>query len=179
MARGASAKRHAQAVFQIAQEADELDKWQEDLDALAVVFEEPKFKRVLESPKVRADQKLDLAHQQLAGLGPLALNLASLLITKGRVGIATALASEYRSILNSHRGLETAQVTTAVSLDNQSRDRIAQQLSEATGKRIILSASVSPDIIGGVVIRIGDQLIDGSTRTKLMTLREALVEQRA
>jgi F-type H+-transporting ATPase subunit delta len=47
------------------------------------------------------------------------------------------------------------------------------------GKRIILSASVSPDIIGGVVIRIGDQLIDGSTRTKLMTLREALVEQRA
>ena len=68
MARGASAKRHAQAVFQIAQEADELDKWQEDLGALAVVFEEPKFKRVLESPKVRADQKLELAHQQLAGL---------------------------------------------------------------------------------------------------------------
>ncbi len=179
MARGASAKRHAQAVFQIAQERDELDKWQEDLDALAVVFDDPQFKRVLESPKVRGDQKLELAHQQLAGLGPLALNLASLLITKGRVGIAAALASEYRSILNSHRGLETAQVTTAVSLDDRSRDRIAQPMSEATGKRIILSASVSPDIIGGVVIRIGDQLIDGSTRTKLMTMRKVLVEQRA
>lgn len=178
MPKRASAKRHAQAVFQIALDRGELDRWQGDLDTLAATFEEPQFKSVLESPKVRLDKKLDLVRTQLAELNPLALNLASLLVAKGRVGIAGDMAAAYRQLLDSHRGLEMVEVTTAVPLDEQSKNEIADQLKEAIGKEIVLSASVAPQIIGGLVIKMGDDLIDGSTRAKLTEMRRALVEQR-
>ncbi len=178
MSRRASAKRHAQAVFQIALDRGELDRWLDDLDTLAATFEDPQFKSVLESPKVRLDKKLDLVRSQLAGVNPLALNLASLLVAKGRVGITGDMASEYRRLIDSHRGLETVEVTTAVPLDEQSKNQIADQLKKAIGKEIVLSTSVAPQIIGGLVIKMGDDLIDGSTRAKLTEMRRALVEQR-
>ena len=179
MATGASARRHAQAVFQIALERDELDIWLDDLGQLADAFGDPEFSRVLESPKIRPDQKLDLARQRLAGLRTLAQNLASLLITKGRVGIAGGIAEEFKTLLNDHRGVETAEVTTAIKLDEKAENRISGQMSEATGKQITLSSNVVPEIIGGIVIKIGDQLIDGSTRTKLTAMRNALAQRRA
>ena len=77
MAAGSSARRHAQAVFQIARDQDRLDKWLEDLDELASAFGDPDLRRVLDSPKVRPDQKQELAAQRLAGLDTLARNLAS------------------------------------------------------------------------------------------------------
>jgi len=177
MAKGASARRHAQAVFQIALERGDLDRWQEDLSTIARVFETPDFKRVLESPKVRLERKLELAGQQLSGVSPLARNLISLLVTKGRVSIAVGIASEYRAILNRYRGVENAEVTTAVSLGDDSMKEIVEQMSRATGKQIILTGTVAPEIIGGIVIRVGDQLIDGSTRTKLSAMRKALEER--
>ncbi len=178
MAAGSSARRHAQAVFQIAQEQDSLEKWQADLKELASAFGDPDLSRVLESPKVRPDQKQDLAAQRLAGLDPLARNLASLLVSKGRVSLAAGIAAEYRDLLDDYRGVGNAEVTTAVALDSEAEKRIADQMSEATGKQIQLTSQVAPDIVGGIVIKIGDRLIDGSTRTKLSAMRSALAERR-
>lgn len=178
MASGSSARRHAQAVFQIAQEQNALDKWQEDLDELASAFGDPDMGRVLESPKIRPDQKQELAGQRLAGLDPLARNLASLLVSRGRVALAEGIAAEYRALLDDYRGVGTAEVTTAVALDAEAKNRIADQMSEATGKQIQLTSQVDPDIVGGIVIKIGDSLIDGSTRTKLSAMRSSLAERR-
>ncbi len=178
MAAGSSARRHAQAVFQIAQEQGSLEKWQTDLEELASAFGDPDLSRVLESPKVRPDQKQDLAAQRLAGLEPLARNLASLLVSKGRVALAAGIAAEYRDLLDDYRGVGNAEVTTAVALDPEAEKRIADQMSEATGKQIQLTSQVAPDIVGGIVIKIGDRLIDGSTRTKLSAMRSALAERR-
>ncbi|MFQ5934446.1 MAG: ATP synthase F1 subunit delta [Dehalococcoidia bacterium] len=179
MAKGASARRHAQAVFQIALERDELARWWEDLETLADTLGDPQFKTVLESPRVRLRDKLELVQKRLSGVSPLAINLASLLATKGRVSVAADIAREYRHLMNAHQGLETAEVTTAVPLDDNAKDDISERLSELTGKRIALSASTSPEMMGGLVIKIGDQILDGSTRTKLREMRKALVEQRA
>ena len=178
MAAGSSARRHAQAVFQIAQEQDNLEKWQADLEELASAFGDPDLSRVLESPKVRPDQKQDLAAQRLAGLDPLARNLASLLVSKGRVALAAGIAAEYRDLLDDYRGVGNAEVTTAVVLDPEAEKRIADQMSEATGKQIQLTSQVDPNIVGGIVIKIGDRLIDGSTKTKLSAMRSALAERR-
>ena len=178
MAAGSSARRHAQAVFQIAREQDSLDKWQADLDEIASAFGDPDLGRVLESPRIRPDQKQELAGQRLAGLDPLARNLASLLVSKGRVALAGDIAGEYKSLLDDHRGVGAAEVTTAVPLDSQAEKRIMDQMSKATGKRITLTSSVDPDIVGGIVIKIGDRLIDGSTRTKLSAMRNSLAERR-
>ena len=178
MAAGSSARRHAQAVFQIAREQDTLDKWQADLDEIASAFDDEDLSRVLESPRIRPDQKQELARQRLAGLDPLARNLASLLVSKGRVALAGDIAGEYRALLDDHRGVGTAEVTTAVPLDPQAESRIADQMSNATGKRIMLTSRVDADIVGGIVIKIGDRLIDGSTRTKLSAMKNALAERR-
>ena len=178
MAAGSSARRHAQAVFQIARDQDRLDKWLEDLDELASAFGDPDLRRVLDSPKVRPDQKQELAAQRLAGLDTLARNLASLLVSKGRVALAEGIASEYRELVDDYRGVGNAEVTTAVALDAEAEKRIADQMSEATGKQIKLTSQVDPDIVGGIVIKIGDMLIDGSTRTKLSAMRSALAERR-
>ncbi len=178
MAAGSSARRHAQAAFQIALEQDRLDKWLEDLDEMASAFGDPDMARVLESPKVRPDQKQELAAQRLAGLDPLARNLASLLVSKGRVSLAGGIAEEYGALLDDYRGVGTAEVTTAVALDDRAEKRIADQMSEATGKRIMLTSQVDPEIVGGIVIKIGDRLIDGSARTKLSAMRSALAERR-
>lgn len=178
MAAGSSARRHAQAVFQIAREQDTLDKWQSDLDDIASAFGDPDLSRVLESPRIRPDQKQELAGQRFAGLGPLARNLATLLVTKGRVALAGEIAGEYRNLLDDHRGVGAAEVTTAVPLNSEAEKRIAEQMSRATGKRITLTSSVDPDIVGGIVIKIGDRLIDGSTRTKLSAMRNSLAERR-
>ena len=178
MPKGASARRHAQAVFQIASESGEMQKWQEDLDTLAIAFGDSQFKLVLESPRVRLDDKLELVRRQSAQISSLALNLACFLVAKGRVGIAEEVAQEYRRLLNSHRGLQTAEIVSAVPLDDQKKDQIAKRLSEATDKEIILSTSVVPQITGGLVIKLGDQLTDGSTQAKLKEMRKVLVEQR-
>ena len=178
MAAGSSARRHAQAVFQIALEQDILDEWQADLDEIASAFADEDLNQVLESPRIRPDQKQELAGQRLAGLGPLARNLASLLVSKGRMALAGDIAEEYGALLDDHRGVGTAEVITAVPLDSQTEKRIVDQMSKATGKRITLTSSVDPDIVGGVVIKIGDRLMDGSTRTKLSAMRNTLAERR-
>ena len=179
MPRGTSAKRHAQAVFQIALQAGELEGWQKDLDTLASIMEDAQFKAVLESSRVRQGDKLELLRKQLTHISPLALNLACFLVVKGRVGIARGIAEEYRHMLNRHRGLVMVEVTTALPLDDRGTRHISQRLSEATGKEISLSSTVGPEIIGGLVIKIGDQLIDGSTRSRLREMRKALMEQGA
>ncbi len=178
MAADSSARRHAQAVFQIAREQDTLDKWQADLDEIASAFGDPDLGRVLESPRIRPDQKQELAGQRLAGLDPLARNLASLLVSKGRVGLAGDITGEYRALMDDHRGVGAAEVITAVPLDSDAEKRIVDQMSKAMGKRIMLTSSVDPDIVGGIVIKIGDRLIDGSTRTKLSAMRNSLAERR-
>lgn len=178
MAAGSSARRHAQAIFQIAREQDTLDKWQADLDEIASAFADPDLARVMESPRIRLDQKQELAAQRFAELDPLARNLAGLLVTRGRVALAGDIAGEYGNLLDDHRGVGAAEVTTAVPLDSQAENRIAEQMSTATGKRITLASRVDPDILGGIVIKIGDRLIDGSARTKLSAMRNSLAERR-
>ena len=75
-------------------------------------------------------------------------------------------------------GVGAAEVITAVPLDSEAEKRIVDQMSKATGKRIMLTSSVDADIVGGIVIKIGDRLIDGSTRTKLSAMRNSLAERR-
>ena len=175
MAGRGSARRYAQAVFEIALERDDMDQWQGDLEALASAMQNALFRSVLESPKVRPDVKLELVQKQLSGSSPLALNLASLLVTKVRAGLAPQIADEFRNLVNAHRGLQSVEVTAALPLDDTTKGHIAEQLAQATGKEISLSTDTDSDLIGGLVVKIGDRLLDGSTRTKLEELKKTLV----
>ena len=178
MARAASARRHAQAAFEIALERDELDVWRRDLERIAGAMRDPVLRPVLESPKVPFTEKTRILGQWLEGVTPLAMNLAHLLVARGRLGIAEDIFTEYERLVDDHRGIAHAEVTTAVPLGEGEREKLVRRLGEVVGKEIVLRERVDPALIGGLRARVGDKLIDGSTKSRLLWLRESLIERR-
>lgn len=178
--RRASAKRYAQAVFAIARERDELERWREDLSRIAEVFSNESIAPVFESPQIALTEKMAVLKtllEALEGVQPLALNLANLLVAKGRVNIAGELAEEYEILLDAYKGVARAEVITAIPLEEEAQRRIAHYLSQLLGKEIKLVPRVDPTVVGGLVARVGDKVIDGSTLTRLQDLRRGLIRQ--
>jgi len=174
MAKRTYARRYSQAVFSIAREKNELDRWQSDLEKIATVGDDAQFVALLENPKVRFEDKAKLLSQWLGGVNPLALNLVYLLVTKGRLGMVADIADEYQRLLDSYRGIERAEVTTAIPLDDKDRRKLEERLGAVVGKKVVVKPKVDPSVLGGVVARVGGKLLDGSTRSKLMALKKAL-----
>ncbi len=169
-----AARRYAQAVFALAEEKGTFDEWLEDLEALAAAFSEPLVARTLSSQRIPADRKEALIRQAAPDLRPLSWNLVRLLIRKNRLRLLPQIAEALRELVDERRGVAKAIVTTAVPLDDSDRQRIAERLSAITGKQVVVEPRVDESIMGGLIARIGDRLIDGSTRTKLLALRAAL-----
>ncbi len=176
MAGEIAAKRHAQAVFEIAVERNELDKWRSDLELLAGVFENAELLPLLESPKIRFEDKADVIIKNMTGVGDMAFNLAKLLIQKRNVRIMPQIAQEYRVLMDRHQGIEHAEVTTAAAMDAAMEASFKDNLAKITGSKIELSAKVDPDIIGGFVARVGDKVIDGSVRNRLQNLKQNIAQ---
>ena len=175
MARRVYPRRYSQAVFNIALERNELDRWQSDLRKIASLAEDAALIAVLESPKFYFQDKVKLLSERLADINPLALNLACLLVTRGRLGMIGDITDEYQQLLDSYRGIEHAAVTTAIPLDDEDKLRLEERLGVIVGKKVVLKPEVSSSVIGGIMARIGGKLLDGSTRSKLDTLKEDLV----
>lgn len=174
MAVTARAKRYAEALAQMARDANSWDQWDQDLSGLARLIEDPGFKAVLESPKVALARKEALIAEALPNANPLTRNLAQLLILRRRIDAVSDILTEFRRMYDVHRGIEHARVTTAVPLEQREREALLHQLANMTGKRVDVETEVDPGILGGVVVRIGDKLIDGSTRGRLEALRRRL-----
>ena len=176
MARRVYAKRYSQAVFNIALEANELDRWQSDLRKVASLGEDAAFVALVQSPKLHFDDKARLLSEQLADINPLALNLVYLLIARGRLSMVGDVADEYQRLLDSYHGIERAEVTSAIPLDDEDKLRLGERLGVVVGKKVVLESEVDSSLIGGIIARIGGKLLDGSTRSKLEALKKELVE---
>jgi len=174
MAKKTYARRYSQAVFNIARERNELDRWQSDLKKIATLTEDAKFVALLENPKVRFEEKAKLLSGWLGDINPLALNLVYLLVTRGRLGMVGDIADEYQRLLDSYRGIEQAEVTTAIPLDDEDRRKLEERLGAVVGKKVVVKPRVDPGVVGGIVARVGGKLLDGSTRARLMALKKAL-----
>lgn len=176
MAGEVAAKRHAQAVFEIAVETNELDKWRSDLELIAGVFGDAELLPLLESPNIRFEDKAEVVVRNLSGVGEKVLNLAKLIIQKRRVRIMPQLAVEYGMLMDRYQGIEHAVVTTASPIDAVMEANFKDQLAKITGSRIELSSKVDPDIIGGFVARVGDKVVDGSVRNRLQNLKQNIAQ---
>lgn len=169
------AKRYAQAVFDIANESGSHEQWLADLTTLASAADDRVAGEFFTGPnapeqaKRRAvDNLLPRADQQLAR------NLAYMLIQRHRFDILPDMVNVFRDMVLEAQGIAIADVTTAVEMTADERASVERQLSALVGKRIELRARVDPDLIGGLVARIGDQLIDGSVISQLRDMRAAL-----
>jgi F-type H+-transporting ATPase subunit delta len=174
MPKKAHARRYAQAVFEIALEKNELDRWRADLEKLAAAMADATFLGAMDSPKIKFDDKARLLTKRLGEISPAARNLALLLISRNGAGMLGQIAAEYRRMLDAYHGIQTAEVITAVPLDDADKNRLAEHLSAVVGSQVTVKAAVDPRILGGVVARVGGKLLDGSTRSRLEALKKEL-----
>ena len=173
MASGA-AKRYAQAVLGLAKERGTLDAWQTDLARLDELMRDPQAAGYFDSPAVPAANKLKVLDDVIALGQPEARNLVRLLVERGRLGSVPEIRRMFEEGLLAERGMAIADVTTAEPLGLREQAAVRAQLGDLIGKRIELRLHVDPEIIGGIVARVGDQLIDGSVVNQLRRLRDRL-----
>jgi F-type H+-transporting ATPase subunit delta len=178
MPRYPSARRYAQAVFQIALEHDSLDVWVDDLQTLADLLEDKEVAAFLDAPQVPEARKLETIQQLLGdSVGALPANLIRLLATRNMTLLIPAVLAQFTEMVDRHRGIEWADVTTAVSLDDAQEKEVSRLLSGIAGSEVSLRTYVEPELIGGVVARLNDRVIDGSVRSKLRNMHRQVVEQ--
>ncbi len=173
-----SARRYARAVFEIARDNDTFDRWSEDLDAVAAVLELPETQGFLTASRVSDEQKQRLLDEHLSDVSREARNLVAVLVRRGRAHLARGIDEAYRDMLDEHRGIVSATVTTAVPLADDLRDGVESSLRDRMGGRDLrLVSTVDENILGGMVARVGDQVIDGSVRTRLRHMRNWLRDE--
>jgi len=170
-----AARRYAQAVFQIAEERGDAAAWRDALRQIAEFMSDPEVRRVLENTRVGQEPKQRLVAAALADLPGLALNFARLLVRKGRTNLAWLISEQFNQMLEAQSGISRARAITAVPIGEAEQAALQRRLEEQLGRKVVIEPEVNPSLLGGVVIQIGDRLIDASTRAKLRALRESLV----
>jgi F-type H+-transporting ATPase subunit delta len=178
MQKGAIARRYAEAMFGIAQRQNSIDRTLEDVQQIAVLFKHRKLAYLLREPKIPAKRKETALRQALESrVLPTSLNLALLVVQRELVDVMPNIATELEGIVRDYRNEAVAQVTTAAQMDEAQQALVKQALEKATGKRIIMQARIDSSILGGVVARVGDEVIDGSVRYRLAALQQQLLSK--
>ncbi|HYU18541.1 MAG TPA: F0F1 ATP synthase subunit delta [Chloroflexota bacterium] len=168
------ATRYAQAAFAVGVGEDQLDTWLEALNSAAALLGDPTSEQYLTSPVVPAERKRAALAELLPGLPAPISNFLGILARRDRVELVPGIATVFRRLVDEQRGIEVAQVTTAIPLDERQRELLATRLARRTGRQVTLETYVDPSILGGVVAQLGDDVIDDSVRGRLERLRRAL-----
>jgi F-type H+-transporting ATPase subunit delta len=174
--RGAAARRYAQAAFDLAKEAGSLDHWLADLKTLNSLFGDPNTVNMLENPKLTRDEQYKIVDDLVSKVqvDPLIGNFIKLLVQRGRLASLPRIVEIFGEMYNREKGIIIADVITAIPLDEPHRKEVAERLARITGKTIELRLHTDPSILGGIVTRIGDELIDASVASRLAQLAERL-----
>jgi F-type H+-transporting ATPase subunit delta len=171
------AGRYAVAVFELAQEQDELDRVAGDLHRLREMLgESADLERLIRSPVLsREEQARALtALGERADLAPLTRQFLALLAHKRRLFALPEVITAYDGLLAEQRGEVGAEVASAVALSAEQLESVQQQLAAAVGQTVKLSTTVDPNLLGGLVVRVGSRMIDASIRTKLQQLERTM-----
>jgi F-type H+-transporting ATPase subunit delta len=169
-----AARRYAEAAYLLAKENGMLEPWATGLQAMAVLFGDSEAERFLANTRVSTEAKRELIEKALTGVEPQVLSMAILLLRRGRTTLAPQIAQAYQEILDRERGVSHAVVTSAVPLSEGERRAVEEKLRELAGGEVTIETNVDESILGGLVVRIGDRLIDGSTRSRLVALKQRL-----
>ena len=176
MARRDSApRRYAEAAFEVALRDDSVESWRTGLDRAAAALDDADLGETLANPALPRRQREDIVNGVFADLGDPVRNLILLLLRRGRIRQLPRVAAEFRRLDDKRNNIVNATATSASPLDDAEIQAITARLEQMFGgQRVALETAVDPDLIGGVVVRIGDRLIDGSVRGRLERLRYKL-----
>ena len=174
-----AAKRYATALFGIATRQDSLAVIEADLNGIVELLESsPAFKQLWETPLIPAGRKRELVNRVLDGqINALTLAFVLLLVDKRREEILRAVRMELQALSDSSRHLVRAEATFAIPPTEAEQAALVQSLQQRTGSHIDLTVNVDSSIIGGIVVRLQDTILDGSVRGTLERLREQLLTE--
>jgi F-type H+-transporting ATPase subunit delta len=173
----ASQRRYASAAFTVAARAGDYDAWVQALSEVARVLQMPSARSVFMSPAVPPAQKNAALDRILPSAPPMTRNFLHILVDRDRLDEVPGILDALRALINTQRGIITADVTTAVPLDTELEGQVAQRLATHFGRdpqKITIRSRVDPSIIGGVIARVGDEVIDDSVRGRIERLRRTL-----
>ena len=173
------AGRYAGSLFELALEAKTLDETGADLAAFdGLLHDNPDLMRLVRSPVFSADDQGRALAAVLgkAGIAGLVANFVRLMARNRRLFAMPEVHAKFRALLAAHRGEEIARVTVARALSDAQTAELKQALNAVAGKEVAIQATVDPELIGGMIVKIGSRQIDTSIRTKLSSLKLALKE---
>ena len=172
MAKQVSGDRYARALFELASEKGTVDDWLVQLGLAVQVLNDDEFRALLNHAEVSLLRKREAVEAVLAEVDPMVQNLISLLVARGSVGVVGDVYDNYTRLVDIAKGRQRVELTSAVELEDNQIDKIKVFVEGLVKKEVVIHTSVDESILGGIVIQIGDQLLDGSTKTQLEGLRK-------
>jgi ATP synthase F1 delta subunit len=166
---------YARALFDAAKEAGVVEPVRRELgDFVAAIAASASLRDVLADPQVDSAAKRRVLAEITRGGQPLVANMLQLLLERGRFAITGELHQAYDALAAVEARLVAVEVTSAVELTPETRKKIAARVAEATGRQVELAERVDPDIVGGLILRVGDVIVDGSVQARIRQLRRRL-----
>ena len=175
---GSIARRYARALFGIGVDAGKFEVLGREIEEFASLLEgSDELRHTLENPVFAPSEKRAVLQSLLPRVAPTpeVQRFVLLLLERRRIVLLPAIARAYRDMTDAHLGRVRARVISAEPLATPVLDRVRRSLEQRTGKQVILETAVDPELIGGLVARVGDLVLDGSVRTQLEDLRAKLL----
>jgi F-type H+-transporting ATPase subunit delta len=164
---------YGRALFEAAQDADKLDDVRDQVGEFADALNETQDLRVFFfSPYFSTEEKKEGLGKVLDGADDIVRNFLELLVEKHRMPALFRIRREYDSLWEEENKLLPVEVTSAIELDKETVEQIGEKIGERTGRKVQLESKVDPDILGGIVVRVGDRILDASIANRLESLRK-------
>lgn len=171
------ARNYAETLFALAEKDAGVEAFGEGIRAVAdLIDQNPRFRLFLETPRIDDAEKKAVVRKALGGELPrLLVNFVLVTIDKRRQRLLRDIAREYHALVDEHLGRAHVAVTVARPMDEDTKALVSRRLSEMLGKQVIPHVEVKPEILGGIVVRSGDTIYDGSVRRRLNDMRRQLL----
>jgi F-type H+-transporting ATPase subunit delta len=173
----AIARRYSKALLVIGKEDGQTETYREQLDQVTrLITAQPQLQEAIVNPLYDAAGRKRVLQAVIKGLelSPTMTSFLALLFDKGRFGFLSDINEFYQKLADEIKGVARASLVSAAELSSKTVEKIREALSKRTGKEVILEVEQDPNLIGGIITRIGDLVLDGSVRTQLLNMRESL-----
>jgi F-type H+-transporting ATPase subunit delta len=168
---------YARSLFEVASEQGKLDEVRDQLGAFTDALSETRELQVFFfSPYFSTAEKEDGLGKVVTGADPVVLNFLELLIEKHRMPVLFRVRATYDAMWEEENKLLPVSITSAVELDNAIVKQLGERIEEQTDRKVELSSHVDPDILGGIVVQVGNSVLDASVRNRLEQLRKQVVK---
>jgi F-type H+-transporting ATPase subunit delta len=168
---------YARSLFAVARERDKLDVIREQLGQLTDAFDADRELQIFFfSPYFSSVEKQDGLARVLDGADEILINFLNLLIEKHRMPVIFRIRADYERLWEEENRMLPVEITSAIELDSQTTENLGKTIGERAGRKVTLAARVDPDILGGIVVRVGNSILDASIRNRLEQLRRHVAQ---